>query len=145
MRIGLLSPRASIDLRPERSADNVQVPDAEMKTYVGPEFPQSHKSSPLMQFSHPSPHPNVHGVLGDGIMMGQRIDRSSSAIYPPFMGHHPPLSTRRSDPGFARPPTVSRNPAISSHMGLPASAMEVNQARLPTSRKGETSESTVKP
>jgi hypothetical protein len=99
VRICLSSPRASIDLRPDRSAD--KAPDA-----LRSEFPQGRKSSPLRQLSHPSPHPNVQGIPG---VMDQPIDTSSSAVYLPFMGYPRP-STRRTDPGFGAtwPSSVDR-------------------------------------
>jgi hypothetical protein len=100
----LIIPRASIDLRPERSADKVS--DGEMKTDVRSDSPQGYEPG---TYSLPSPHPAVQGIRGVEVM-NQSTDTSSS-VYPPFMEDaRPRPSTRRTDSGFraSRPSHVTR-------------------------------------
>ncbi|KAF8468057.1 hypothetical protein DFH94DRAFT_776869 [Russula ochroleuca] len=148
----------------QHSVDNVL--DGEMKTYIRPESPQNYESG---FHNHPSPHPIVQGIPGVGIIR-ESVDASPSAIYLPFMGDaRPRPSKKRTDSEFSATkqslvapvstgalvtsrrdvPTIHRIPRLVDHMDYSmdssTSVTKVNQARLPPSRKSETSSPPTRP
>ena len=108
--------RASIDLQPDHSTENVL--DRERETYVRSDSPQRDE---LGSRSLPSPHATVPGTTGVGIM-DRPTATSSSAVYFPYMGDaRRRRFTRRTDSGFSgtRPSLVARAALSTSRRDSP--------------------------
>jgi hypothetical protein len=119
----LLIPRASIDLRPEHSANN-----GEKKTHVRSESPQSYDSGFL---GFPSLHPAVQGTPGVRIMhrsiTSPSIIRSMTPYFPMGDAHsrraHAASGRTGTDPG----PSTSR-----PSLGVSTSAISSSRRDAPT-------------